>query len=95
MEPVDKPKRTGDKTKRALELIDKQGMNPHAAADAVGLSSSAIYVALKKRREAEQGICPCCHRPLDNGSIYLNPEDRLKLQDDLNMAARKAIDAIK
>jgi chaperonin GroEL (HSP60 family) len=45
------------KIAKALELI-KQGMNPHAAAQAAELAPNAVYRELKKQRA--QITCPCC-----------------------------------
>ena len=51
------------KTKEAMALVD-QGVAPFAAAKQVGMAPSTLYVALKKRREKEQGHCPCCGQKL-------------------------------
>lgn len=50
------------KTQRALALVD-QGMKAYAAAREVGVAPNAVYLALKKRREAAAAgfvDCPCC-----------------------------------
>lgn len=50
------------KTQRALALVD-QGMKAFAAAREVGVAPNAVYLALKKRREAAAAgfaACPCC-----------------------------------
>lgn len=50
------------KTQQAIELVDA-GAKPYAAAREVGLSPNALYLALKKRREAAAAgfaACPCC-----------------------------------
>ncbi len=50
------------KTQRAVALVD-QGMKAFAAAREVGVAPNAVYLALKKRREAAAAgfvDCPCC-----------------------------------
>lgn len=44
-----------------------QGLTAHAAAVKAKLPPSHLYVAIKKRKDAEmksQGICPCCGQKL-------------------------------
>ena len=50
------------KTQRALALVD-QGMKAFAAAREVGVAPNAVYLAIKKRRDATAAgfvDCPCC-----------------------------------
>lgn len=52
------------KTDAALAMVDA-GATPYAAAKEAGISTSAVYRALKRR--AEVPLCPCCGRALKAG----------------------------
>ena len=52
------------KTELALLFVDRDGMNPYAAAKQAKVTPSAVYTALKNRRILQSGICPCCAQPL-------------------------------
>lgn len=48
----------GSKTKRALHLMETEGLTPYAAAKRIGIDPSIVHRAAK-RREGKK-ICPCC-----------------------------------
>lgn len=51
------------KIQKALRLYDG-GLNAHAAAQQAGLQPSAVYAALKKRRDKAAGVCTACGQTL-------------------------------
>jgi hypothetical protein len=51
------------KTQKAMALI-KSGMNPHAAAAKVGITSSMLYTKLRRDRFISEGRCPTCERKM-------------------------------
>lgn len=66
------PDRMLSLTQQALELV-RQGVNPHAAADQLGISSTAVYRALK-RTEGKR-VCPCCGQVVREGFQLKTPSD--------------------
>ena len=52
------------KTREAVELVLSGKMNAYAAAEFVGIKSNSVYVALKRRRVMDAGLCPCCGHAL-------------------------------
>ena len=55
------------KTEEALMYID-EGMTPYAAAKKAGITSTTVYVALKRReanKAAGKVTCPCCGSVVD------------------------------
>ena len=64
------------KLERAMALYDS-GTNAHAAAVQAELPPQHLYVALKKRKDADmkaKGICPCC------GASLKAPKDMADLE---------------
>ena len=52
------------KLQHAMRLVE-EGANPHAAAMRAGFKAAGVvYAALKKRRMASEGRCPCCGQAL-------------------------------
>jgi len=66
------------KTQQAVELVEKRGLTPHAAAKQLGLSASAVYRALD--RVQERTICPCCRQVVRDG--FEIDESVLKIPSD-------------
>lgn len=59
----------GDRLRRALDhLRDNPGMTPYAVAPLYGVSTQALYVAIKRQKrqalKAARPVCPCCGQPL-------------------------------
>ena len=57
------------KTQDAVELVLSGQMNPHAAAEFVGIKPNSVYVALRRKRVRESGACPECGRPLPSQAL--------------------------
>lgn len=47
------------RTEKAIVMVDA-GQAPYSAAKQLGINPSVVYVALKKRRLAAEGVCPKC-----------------------------------
>lgn len=54
------------RTDKALRLV-AQGYTPYAAARQVGISTTTVYVAIKRR--AGKVMCPCCGSLVDAAAI--------------------------
>lgn len=73
------------KTDAALAMVDA-GATPYAAAKEQGLSTSAVYRALKRR--AERALCPCCGHALKPGAVLKLPAAEAEPAVPLNTALR-------
>ena len=66
-DPIAEPVRDlGSKTKRALKLIETEGLTPYAAAKRLRIDPSIVHRAAK-RREGKK-ICPCCDQIIQEAS---------------------------
>jgi transposase-like protein len=52
------------KTEQALALVAAGTHTVHGAAVHVGMKPNTLYVAIKRRRDRGQGICPACGQDL-------------------------------
>lgn len=53
------------RTQKAVDLVLKKDVTPHAAAKAQGLNASAVYRALQ--RAQNRTLCPCCGQVVREG----------------------------
>lgn len=53
------------RTQKAVDLVNKGDMTPHAAAKAMGLNASAVYRALQRAQNRK--LCPCCGQVVREG----------------------------
>lgn len=63
-----KPSRADElksRTQKAVDLVLKGQLTPHAAAKAQGLNASAVYRALQ--RAQNRTLCPCCGQVVREG----------------------------
>lgn len=65
------------KTQQAIQLVT-QGMTPYAAAQQIGIATSTLYTALKRRQR--RNLCPCCGQvvregfEIDSAAVKKKPE---------------------
>lgn len=69
--PPDIAETVKSKTQQAVELVRRDGINPHTAAHQLGVHPSAVYRAL--RRAETKPICPCCGQVVREGFEVKSP----------------------
>ena len=74
------------KTDAALAMVDA-GATPYAAAKAQGVSTSAVYRAMRRREE--RNLCPCC------GQVVREGFEVVKMPEPEALALRPAMAGVR
>ena len=83
------------KTDAALAMVDA-GATPYAAAKAQGVSTSAVYRAMRRREE--RNLCPCCGQVVREGfEVVKLPAPKLPkpTAPHADLAVRSAVSLLK